>query len=146
MYESRVAQLALDEDEKPTIDPDFDEATEGEEVEQRERLKTRWAQLEAVVGAPKRIKLVAEDIVQHYEAREEAQHGKGHGDRHERRRICVELYNEIVTLRPEWRHDDDDQGIIKVVMTGSASDPVGLARAHPQQVTAGHPAGAFPQG
>ena len=123
VYESRIAQLALDEDEKPTIDPDFDEATEGEEVEQRERLKTRWAQLEAVVGAPKRIKLVAEDIVQHYEAREEAQHGKAMVIGMSRR-ICVELYNEIVALRPEWRHDDDDQGIIKVVMTGSASDPV----------------------
>ena len=123
VYESRIAQLALDEDEKPTIDPDFDEATEGEEVEQRERLKTRWAQLEAVVGAPKRIKLVAEDIVQHYEAREEAQHGKAMVIGMSRR-ICVELYNEIVALRPEWHHEDDDLGIIKVVMTGSASDPV----------------------
>jgi type I restriction enzyme R subunit len=39
------------------------------------------------------------------------------------RRICVELYNEIVRLRPEWHHEHDDKGVIKVVMTGSASDP-----------------------
>ena len=62
-YESRLAQLTLDEAEKPTIDPDFEEATEGEEVERKERLKTKWAQLEAVVGAEKRVRMIAEDIV-----------------------------------------------------------------------------------
>ena len=123
VYESRIAQLALDEDERPTIDPDFDEATEDEEVEQREKLKSKWAQLESVVGAPRRVKLVAEDIVQHFERREEAQDGKALVIAMSRR-ICVEMYKEITELRPQWHHDDDDKAIIKVVMTGSASDPV----------------------
>ena len=73
-YESRLAKLALDEDEKPTIDPEFDEATEGEEIERREKLKTKWAQLEAVVGAESRLKQVAQDIVNHYEQRMEEEH------------------------------------------------------------------------
>ena len=75
-YESRLAKLALDEEEKPNIDPNFEEATEGEEVERRERLKTRWAQLEAVVGADKRVKQIAEDMVAHFEQRLEAMEGK----------------------------------------------------------------------
>ena len=121
-YESRLAQLALDKAERPAIDPDFEEATEGEEVERKERLKTKWAQLEAVVGAEKRIKLVAQDIVEHFEERLEAFEGKAMVVCMSRR-ICVELYRELVRLRPGWRDDDDGKGAIKVVMTGSASDP-----------------------
>ncbi len=75
-YESRLAKLTLDEDERPKIDPEFEEATEGEEVERTEQLKTRWAQLEAVVGAEKRVKQIAEDIVGHFERRLEALDGK----------------------------------------------------------------------
>ena len=75
-YESRLAQLALDENEKPTIDPDFEEATEGEEIEGKERLKTKWAQLEAVVGATNRVTQIARDIVDHFEQRLEAMDGK----------------------------------------------------------------------
>ncbi|GAB4297654.1 MAG: type I restriction endonuclease subunit R [Desulfuromonadia bacterium] len=121
-YESRLAKLALDEAERPKIDPDFEEATEGEEVERKEKLKTRWAQLEAVVGAKKRLELVARDIVEHFEKRCEAMDGKAMVVCMSRR-ICVELYREIVKLRPQWAGDEDDQGAIKVVMTGSASDP-----------------------
>lgn len=121
-YESRLARLALDEAEKPRLDPEFEEATEGEEIERKEKLKTKWAQLEAVVGAEKRLRLIAEDIVNHFEKRLEAMDGKGMIVGMSRR-ICVELYKEIVRLRPEWHHDDDDKGGIKVVMTGSASDP-----------------------
>ena len=121
-YESRLAKLALDEDERPSIDPDFEEATEGEEVERKERLKTRWAQLEAVVGAEKRVKLIAEDIVAHFEQRLEALEGKAMVVCMSRR-ICIDLYQELVRLRPDWRDDDDSEGAIKVVMTGSASDP-----------------------
>ena len=76
-YESHLAKLALDEQERPKIDPEFEEATEGEEVERRERLKTKWAQLEAVVGAEKRVKQIAEDIVAHFEQRLEALDGRG---------------------------------------------------------------------
>ena len=122
-YESRLASLALDEDEKPTIDPEFDEATEGEEVERRERLKTKWAQLEAIVGTDKRLKLVAQDIVEHFESRQEVLEGKAMIVCMSRR-ICTELYRELVNLRRDWHDDDDDRGVMKVVMTGSASDPL----------------------
>ncbi len=122
-YESRLAKLSLDEAERPRIDPEFEEVTEGEEVERKEKLKTKWAQLEAVVGAEKRLKLIAEDLVTHYERRLEAMEGKAMVVCMSRR-ICVELYKEIVALRPDWHHDDDDKGQIKVVMTGSASDPL----------------------
>ena len=121
-YESRLAKLALDDDQRPSIDPEFEEATEGEEVERKEKLKTRWAQLEAVVGAANRLKLVARDIVQHFESRQEALEGKAMVVCMSRR-ICVELYRELVRLRPDWHDDDDERGEIKVVMTGSASDP-----------------------
>ena len=121
-YESRLARLGLDEGEKPNIDPDFEEATEGEEVERRERLKTRWAQLEAVVGTEKRLRIVAQDIVDHFEQRLEAMDGKAMVVCMSRR-ICVDLYRELVRLRPDWHDEDDASGAIKVVMTGSASDP-----------------------
>ncbi|HXG25928.1 MAG TPA: type I restriction endonuclease subunit R [Candidatus Binatia bacterium] len=121
-YESRLAKLALDERERPKIDPDFEEATEGEEVERKEKLKTKWAQLEAVVGAEKRLELVARDIVEHFGKRLEVLEGKAMVVCMSRR-ICVELYREIVKLRPEWHDEDDARGAIKVVMTGSASDP-----------------------
>ena len=97
-YESRLARLALDESERPLIDPEFEEATEGEEVERKEKLKTRWAQLEAIVGAEKRLKLVAEDIVAHFEQRLESLDGKAMIVCMSRR-ICIDLYHELVRLR-----------------------------------------------
>ena len=122
-YESRLAKLELDEDEKALIDPNFEEATEGEEIERKEELKTRWAQLEAIVGAGKRLKLVSRDIVDHFDERENALEGKAMLVCMSRR-ICVDLYRELVKLHPDWHSDDDGQGTIKVVMTGSASDPL----------------------
>ena len=122
-YESRLAKLALNELEKPNIDSGFEEATEGEEVERKEKLKTKWAQLEAVVGTQKRLGLVASDIADHFEKRLEATDGKAMVVCMSRR-ICVDLYRELIRLRPDWHHDEDTQGEIKVVMTGSASDPV----------------------
>jgi len=121
-YESRLAKLALDEAERPKIDPEFEEVTEGEEVERKEKLKTKWAQLEAVVGAEKRLRLVARDIVEHFEKRLEAMDGKAMIVCMSRR-ICVELHRELVKLRPEWDGAEDERGALKVVMTGSASDP-----------------------
>ena len=121
-YESRLARLALDEAERPKIDPDFEEATEGEEVERKEKLKSKWAQLEAVVGAPHRLRLIARDIVSHFDRRREAIDGKAMIVCMSRR-ICIDLYRELTRLRPEWHHEDDAEGEIKVVMTGSASDP-----------------------
>ena len=121
-YESRLARLALDAAERPRIDPDFEEATEGEEVERKEKLKSRWAQLEAVVGARQRIELVARDLVEHFEQRLEAMEGKAMVVCMSRR-ICVELHRELVKLRPQWQSEEDAGGALKVVMTGSASDP-----------------------
>jgi type I restriction enzyme R subunit len=121
-YESRLAKLALDEAERPKIDTGFEEATEGEEVDRKEKLKTKWAQLEAVVGAEKRLALVARDIVEHFEKRCEAMDGKAMIVCMSRR-ICVELYREMVKLRPAWENTDDQDGALKVIMTGSASDP-----------------------
>lgn len=122
-YESRLAKLELKESERPRIDPEFEEATEGEEVERKEKLKTRWAQLEAVVGSENRVKLIARDFVDHFETRLSAMDGKAMIVCMSRR-ICVELYRQLVALRPEWHNDNDEQGALKVVMTGSASDPL----------------------
>ena len=122
-YESRLAKLELNEAERPRIDPEFEEATEGEEVERKERLKTRWAQLEALVGTEKRLKLIAQDLVTHFERRLEALDGKAMVVCMSRR-ICVELHRALVALRPAWHQEQDEQGTIKVVMTGAAADPV----------------------
>src|SRR5438067_10767830 len=122
-YESRLAKLELDASQRPKIDPDFEEATEGEEVERKEKLKSRWAQLEAVVGSESRIRLIARDLVDHFETRLTAMDGKAMIVVMSRR-IAVELYRELVALRPEWHDDDDEHGDLKVVMTGSASDPL----------------------
>ena len=121
-YESRLAKLALDETERPQIDAGFEEVTEGEEADRREKLKTKWAQLEAVVGAKKRVTLIARDIVEHFESRTDAMDGKAMVVCMSRR-ICIDLYRELVRLRPAWRDDDDSRGALKVVMTGQASDP-----------------------
>ena len=121
-YESRLARLALDERERPALDAGFEEATEGEEVERKERLKTRWAQLEAVVGAARRLELIAADVAAHFDRRLEALAGKAMVVCMSRR-ICIDLYRELTRLRPDWHHADDANGRIKVVMTGAADDP-----------------------
>jgi type I restriction enzyme R subunit len=122
-YESRLAKLELKESERPKIDPKFEEVTEGEEVDRKEKLKSRWAQLEAVVGSENRIKLVARDLVEHFESRLAVMDGKAMVVVMSRR-IAVELYREIVALRPAWHGEDDEHGELKVLMTGSASDPL----------------------
>jgi len=122
-YESRLAKLELKESERPKVDAKFEEVTEAEEVERKEQLKSKWAQLEAIVGAEKRINLIAKDLVEHFGQRLEAMDGKAMIVCMSRR-ICVELYNAIIALRPGWHHANDDEGAIKIVMTGSASDPL----------------------
>ncbi len=120
-YEARLAKLALNESEKTHIDEDFEEITEAVEDEMRRKLSSKWARTEALVGAPHRLELVARDIVEHFEQRREAMDGKGMIVCMSRR-ICVELYGEIIKLRPEWHSEDDDKGALKVIMTGSAAD------------------------
>jgi type I restriction enzyme R subunit len=126
-YESRIAKLALNAAELPKIDEEFEEITEGEEQSNREKLKTKWAALEALVGDPKRLKIVAADLVMHFEKRWEAMDGKAMIVCMSRR-ICVALYEAIVKLRPEWAGSDDTEAekgkacVVKVVMTGGADD------------------------
>ncbi|WP_022852665.1 type I restriction endonuclease subunit R [Thermodesulfatator atlanticus] len=121
-YESRLAKLELPEELKPKIDEEFEKVTEEEELEQKEKLKTKWAQLETIVGAKRRLEVIARDLVEHFESRLSAMVGKAMVVCMSRR-ICVDLYNEIIKLRPEWHSEDDEKGVIKVVMTGSAKDP-----------------------
>lgn len=122
-YEGRLAKLELDESLRPHLDADFEEVTEGEEVEKRERLKSKWAQLEAIAGTQKRLEAIAADLVAHFESRQEVLDGKAMVVVMSRR-IAVELYEAIIKLRPEWHSDNDAEGALKVVMTGSASDPL----------------------
>ncbi len=120
-YEGRLAKLELKEEERPKIDPEFEEITEDEEESTTEKLKTKWARMEAMVGTEKRIGVIAQDIVEHFERRLEAMDGKAMIVCMSRR-ICVDLYNAITKLRPQWHEEDDDKGAIKIVMTGSAAD------------------------
>src|SRR5207244_10983264 len=113
-------QPRSNEEKEPTINRECEEDPEGEETERKEKLKTKWAQLEAVVGSEKRLKLIARDIVEHFEQRLSAMDGKAMVVCMSRR-ICMDLHDEIVTLRPGWYHTDDEKGTLKVVMTGNAS-------------------------
>jgi type I restriction enzyme R subunit len=122
-YESRLAKLELKASERPKIDPDFEEATEGEEESQKARLKSKWAALEAIVGADKRLGLIAADLVKHWQARLEVLEGKAMIVCMSRR-ICFELYQALRKLRPEWHDDTDGKGAMKIVMTGGKSDPL----------------------
>lgn len=122
-YESRLARIELNDDEKPKIDAEVEALVEDDTLTEAEKFKAKWATVEALVGAEKRLGLVAADLVAHLEARLKALDGKAMAVCMSRR-ICVELYDEIVKLRPEWHSDDDTAGAIKIVMTGAASDPL----------------------
>jgi len=126
-YEARLAKVELPTDAYGALDAAFDEVTELAEVETRDRLKTRWARVEAIVGASKRVGEVAADIVEHWERRRGVLDGKALIVCMSRR-ICVDLYDAIVKLRPDWHADDDAAGKIKVVITGSAADGPEFAR------------------
>lgn len=121
LYEGRLAKIELRDEERPKIDPEFEEITEGEEEARKEKLRTRWAALEAMVGTDKRIALIAKDLVDHFEDRLSVLDGKAMVVCMSRR-ICVDMYNAIVQLRPRWHSDDDAKGELKIVMSGSASD------------------------
>jgi type I restriction enzyme R subunit len=128
-YESRISKLALNAAELPKLDEEFDQITEAEEPTQKEKLKSKWAALEALVGDPRRIALIAADLVAHFEKRLEAMDGKAMIVCMSRR-IAVDLYKALITLRPDWASARDDEieaekgktCVVKVVMTGSADD------------------------
>lgn len=122
-YESRLARINLDEDEKPKIDAEVEALVEDDTLTEAEKFKAKWSTVEALVGAEKRLSLVAADLVEHLEARLRALNGKAMAVCMSRR-ICVELYDEIVKLRPEWHSENDSFGAVKIVMTGAASDPL----------------------
>jgi type I restriction enzyme R subunit len=122
-YENRLAKIHIKEEEKPRIDEEFEELTEGEELSDRQLLKAKWARLEAIVGNPDRLRLIATDIVKHFEERNSILDGKAMIVCMSRR-IAVDLYTEIIKIRPDWHSEDDAEGTIKVVMTGSSSDPL----------------------
>ncbi|MFM0190145.1 type I restriction endonuclease subunit R [Paraburkholderia nemoris] len=121
-YESRLARIELPDAEKPTIDAEIDELTEDEAITEQERIKRKWATVEALVGSEKRIAMVAADLVAHFENRVAALDGKAMVVCMSRR-ICVALYQKIIGMRPNWHSNDDASGKIKIVMTGSAADP-----------------------
>lgn len=120
-YENRIIKLDANEDLLEEIDDEFEEITEGQEDNDKEKYKSKWSRLEAVVGSPNRVKKLAEDIVNHYEEKSKTIDGKAMIVCMSRK-ICVDLYDEIIKLRPEWHSDDVNKGKIKVVMTGTASD------------------------
>nr|WP_303714931.1 type I restriction endonuclease subunit R [Methanoculleus marisnigri] len=120
-YEGRHAKLDLAEEEKPVLDEGFEEVTENEEESVRERLRSKWAQLEAVIGSEHRIEVIAGDLVGHFEKRLETLEGKAMIVCMSRR-ICVEMYDAVTRLRPGWHSDDDMSGAVKIVMSGSASE------------------------
>lgn len=124
-YESRLAKVHFNEDEKVTIDEQFEELTEGEELSNRQQMRAKWTRLEAIVGNPNRLQKIAEDLVYHFEQRNAVLDGKAMIVCMSRR-ICVELYEAIIKIRPLWHSDDDDKGTIKVIMTGSSSDALNM--------------------
>ena len=124
-YESRLAKVHFEEDEKVKIDDEFEELTEGEELSNRQQMRTKWTRLEAIVGNPNRIEKIAQDLVYHFEQRNAVLDGKAMIVCMSRR-ICVDLYDAIIKIRPLWHSDEDDKGTIKVIMTGSSSDTLAM--------------------
>lgn len=122
-YESRVARIELDEDMKPVIDAEVEALIEDDTLAEREKFKAKYTTVEALVGAKNRMSQVAADMVQHLEARIDGLGGKAMAVCMSRR-ICVELYDEIIKLRPDWHSDEDHDGAVKIVMSGAASDPI----------------------
>ena len=122
-YESRLARIELNEDEKPLIDAEIEALIEDESLTEAEKMKAKWSAVEALVGSDKRLEQIAADLVTHLEARIEAMNGKAMAVCMSRR-ICVALYDRIIALRPDWHSTDDREGMVKIVMTGAASDPL----------------------
>ncbi|EPU5970954.1 type I restriction endonuclease subunit R [Vibrio alginolyticus] len=121
-YESRLAKLDINQDEIEALNDQVEEEIgEDEETESREKIKSQWSALEKLVGAEPRIKQVAQDLVEHFTTRCETFPGKAMIVAMSRE-ICVDLYDAIVAIKPEWHSDDPNKGAIKIVMTGSAAD------------------------
>lgn len=122
-YESRLAKINLDEEAQKVMDEKIEEVTESEELTEKQKHFAKWTSKEAIVGSEDRLEQVAKDLVLHFEQRSQALEGKGMIVAMSRR-IAIALYNEITKIRPDWHNSDDAKGTIKVIMTGSASDPL----------------------
>ncbi|MCA1745512.1 MAG: type I restriction endonuclease subunit R, partial [Bacteroidales bacterium] len=127
-YESRLAKVNLSEEGKKLVE-ELDAELEGEELSDTQKAKAKWTQLEALIGSENRIKNVANDIIQHFNQRQEVFEGKGMIVAMSRR-IAAELYDEIIKIRPDWHSDDLTKGVIKVVMTSASSDGPKIAKHH----------------
>ncbi len=127
-YESRLAKINLSEDGKRLV-RELDETLKQDEMSDSEKAKAKWTRLEALVGSSERVKLIAADIVEHFEKRQEVFEGKGMIVAMSRR-IAADLYEEIISLHPEWHSDDLKKGAIKVVMTTSSSDGPKISKHH----------------
>lgn len=127
-YESRLAKVQLSDEGRKLV-AELDEELEQDELNETQKAKARWTQIEALIGSQQRIQNIAKDIVTHFEQRQEVFAGKGMIVSMSRR-IAAELYEAIIALKPEWHSDDLNQGAIKVVMTASSSDGPQLAKFH----------------
>jgi len=127
-YESRLAKVNLSEEGKQLVE-ELEEDLKQEDLTETQKAKAKWTQLEALIGSENRIKNIAKDIVNHFEARQEVFYGKGMIVAMSRR-IAADLYDEIIKIRPEWHSDDLDKGVIKVVMTSASSDGPKIAKHH----------------
>ena len=126
-YENRLAKVNMDDEARELLDTEFEEITEDKELTEKQREKSKWARLEAIVGNEKQLANVAADMIAHFEERQQVFDGKGMIVCMSRR-ICVLLYEELIKLRPNWHSDDDQDGFVKVIMTGSSSDPASFQR------------------
>jgi type I restriction enzyme R subunit len=127
-YESRLAKVNLSEEGKQLVE-ELEEELKNEDLTDTQKAKAKWTQLEALIGSENRIKNIAQDIISHFEQRQEVFEGKGMIVSMSRR-IAAELYDEIIKLKPEWHSDDLDKGTIKVVMTSASSDGPKIAKHH----------------
>ena len=127
-YESRLAKIELSAEGRKLVE-ELDKELQVENMNDVQKAKAKWTQLEALIGSPSRVKNIARDIVEHFEARQQVFEGKAMIVAMSRR-IAVKLYDEIIKLRPEWHSDDLQKGVIKVVMTTSASDGPAIAKHH----------------
>ncbi len=127
-YESRLAKIALSEEGKKLV-AELDEELEKEDLAETQKAKAKWTQLEALIGSEDRIRQVAEDIVTHFEQRQEVFEGKGMIVAMSRR-IAADLYDEIIKIKPGWHNDDLKKGVIKVVMTSASSDGPNISKHH----------------
>ena len=127
-YESRLAKVELSDEGRQLVE-ELDKELQTEDMNDVQKAKAKWTQLEALIGSPNRLKNIAKDIVTHFEERQKVFEGKAMVVAMSRR-IAAELYDEIIKLRPEWHSDDLTKGAIKVVMTSSASDGANISRHH----------------